>query len=612
MQGKIINKKNKLFQIGIIFLACLACFLLVKQPKKAVQAIDPIFPLVKFEGEYRLEGGEWEPISKDEHISSRKGDVFLRGYFKLLNPETGEVLGNASTGMYIAVYLNHLNLSLYDNENVVYMTDTENSEIGIATCGQVWDTIPIIDEAKPLTICLRNPHTYGNENAINEFLNSPAVYIVGEFEKEKMEDGSFQRNIGIAVAIVSIAIFGVSIFASQIRVKNSKELAVIGSIILFAGGYYFFSSTNISLVHNNYRINTTILCMCKELYILFSTMILWKVLTVKTMKVGKVLLGISLVALVVLWICTLPEWLCFYDSWCLWSVIECFVCVGLILCLLLEVKESGKENLHIYAVAFCLLLSYLVDYVAGCLGWWDTQFLSMLFFFFIFAVAVLLTLRILPQQMVAVAKNKELEMEKKILQAELKESRISVMMSQIQPHFLYNSLAVIQELCHEEPEKAEKAIGNLAEFLKGNMSILLSDKVVSFADELNHTKKYLEMEYLRFEDQLSVVYEINTDNFCLPALTLQPIVENAVRYGVRKNEDGGMVRITTNEYKEFYEVIVEDDGPGLNPEEFYQGEGMHIGIKNVRERLAHMCGGELIIESTQGKGTKVFIRISRE
>ena len=83
------------------------------------------------------------------------------------------------------------------------------------------------------------------------------------------------------------------------------------------------------------------------------------------------------------------------------------------------------------------------------------------------------------------------------LKAELEQSRISVMLSQIQPHFLYNSLGVIQELCHENPQKAEKAIENMAEFLKGNMPVLLSDKVVSFGDELNHTKKYLEMEYNR-------------------------------------------------------------------------------------------------------------------
>ena len=104
------------------------------------------------------------------------------------------------------------------------------------------------------------------------------------------------------------------------------------------------------------------------------------------------------------------------------------------------------------------------------------------------------------------------------------------------------------------------------------MAISISDKMVSFKDELNHTKKYLEIEYLRFEDQLSVIYDIQVDGFCVPALTLQPIVENAVKHGVRQNEEGGTVKISSRENQMYYEILVEDDGPGFG-----------IGTKNHKE-----------------------------
>jgi hypothetical protein len=611
MKNKMEKLKNRILTIGILFILLLAVILVIKQPKQVQQASDPLFPTVKFQGEYKIADGEWVAIQEGQHISATKGDVYLKGNFKWYMPETMEPMGNVPAETVISLYLNHLNMCIYKDEQLMYQSSVEDPKLRMITCAQIWEEYMITDEEE-VTVVLTNPHKYGNENAVDEFLNSPALYVGGENIQKRLEQGSVQRTLGIVIFIAAIAILGMSLFASQIKVESSKEIAIAGCVILFAAGYYFFSSKNICLFHEDYRINTVALCLCKELYMLFSTVMIWKGLKSKSGKAGKVLLWISLIAMLVLILLSLTEQMYFYDGWCVWSLIEVFICIGLIICIFVDMKINGKENLHIYSISFCILLCYILDFVAGYFGWWESQFLSMVFFFFIFAGAVLVTLKLLPQNMIAHARAKELEMEKKVLQAELKESRISVMMSQIQPHFLYNSLGVIQELCHENPQKAEKAIENMAEFLKGNMTVLLSDKVVSFGDELNHTKKYLEMEYLRFEDQLSVIYEINVDDFCLPALTLQPIVENAVRYGVRKNEEGGTIRISTRENKEFYEVIVQDDGPGLNPDESNMGDGMHIGIKNVRERLIHICGGELLLETEPGKGTCVTIRVRKD
>ena len=194
------------------------------------------------------------------------------------------------------------------------------------------------------------------------------------------------------------------------------------------------------------------------------------------------------------------------------------------------------------------------------------------------------------------------------------EQRIQIMMTQIQPHFLYNSLTVIQELCRSDPAQAEAATVQFANYLRGNMDALQTNSPIPFGQELEHTRQYLALEEMRFEDKLTVRYDIQCESFLLPNLTLQPIVENAVRHGVRGNADGrGEVVIATRETPDCYEITVKDNGPGFDPEKQPKDQGSsHVGIQNVRQRLAQMCGGELKIESIPGAGTCVTIALPKE
>ena len=194
------------------------------------------------------------------------------------------------------------------------------------------------------------------------------------------------------------------------------------------------------------------------------------------------------------------------------------------------------------------------------------------------------------------------------------EQRVQIMLTQIRPHFLYNSLTVIQDLCRTNPEQAENATIQFAKYLRGNMDALQNNAPVPFAEELEHTKEYLTLEQMRFEDKLTVRYDIQCETFYLPTLTLEPIVENAVRHGVRGNIDGrGEVIIATREYPNRYEITVTDNGPGFDPNKLPKDQGRsHIGLRNVRDRLAQMCGGTMNIASAPGKGTRVTITIPKE
>ena len=183
--------------------------------------------------------------------------------------------------------------------------------------------------------------------------------------------------------------------------------------------------------------------------------------------------------------------------------------------------------------------------------------------------------------------------------------RIQIMLGQIQPHFLYNTLGAIKSTYYDDPELARGAIDQFTDFLRHNMDSLTDDQPISFEKELAHVRCYLDLLQLRFGDSLHVEYDLECTDFRIPTLTLQPLVENAVSYGVRKNPKGnGLVIIRTRELPESYEVSVIDNGPGFVPDNVPgDSERSHIGIQNVRSRLHSAIGAELTIRSEPGKGT---------
>ena len=200
-----------------------------------------------------------------------------------------------------------------------------------------------------------------------------------------------------------------------------------------------------------------------------------------------------------------------------------------------------------------------------------------------------------------------------ILESELIQARISVMLSQIQPHFLYNSLNTIRYLCTEDPQKAEQAVIDFASFLRGNVDSLSSNGLITFERELEHVNHYFSLEKNRFGDRVNIVYDIGVSDFMLPPLTLQPIVENAVRYGITKKEEGGIVTIKTRETDEDYIITIHDDGVGfdINNIRIKDDKRTHVGIENVKKRLIDQCNGGLDIQSIPDKGNTVVLKVNK-
>ena len=192
---------------------------------------------------------------------------------------------------------------------------------------------------------------------------------------------------------------------------------------------------------------------------------------------------------------------------------------------------------------------------------------------------------------------------------ELMQSQMSLAISQIQPHFLYNTLSTIAELCRKDSAMAEEVTNRFALYLRGNLEHMGDSFPVEFSKELKHVQTYLWIEKIRFQEELQVVYDIQTEDFIIPALTVQPLVENAVKHGMMGSENVCTITIRTKCVERGYQVIIEDDGCGFDPEQVKNDGRKHIGIESVRNRLKFMVGGILTVRSVIGKGTTVIIEI---
>ena len=189
-------------------------------------------------------------------------------------------------------------------------------------------------------------------------------------------------------------------------------------------------------------------------------------------------------------------------------------------------------------------------------------------------------------------------------QQEIAHQRASIMVLQMRPHFIYNTMTSIYYLCKLDPEKAQQVIMDFTSYLRRNFTAIASEKTIPFTEELEHTRAYLAVEQAQFEDTLFVDYDIPHTGFYLPPLTLQPVVENAVKHGMDPDADPLHISIRTRETASGSEIVVENTGLEF---EAAQNNEPHIALDNIRERLETMCGGTLEIVPKDQGGTIVRI-----
>lgn len=203
--------------------------------------------------------------------------------------------------------------------------------------------------------------------------------------------------------------------------------------------------------------------------------------------------------------------------------------------------------------------------------------------------------------------------ERKKLEVENNLAQTSILISQVQPHFMYNAITAIRYLCIKDPHAARDALGDFAQFLRDNLESINNTRPVTLQRELGHVEAYLDLEKLRFGDKINVEYEINEENILMPAMTLQPLVENAVKHGITKKVEGGNIWIKTWSDNLDGIILIKDDGVGFDTEKPVDNEGERksVGIENIRKRLTIISGGSIEITSLPGEGTKALVKIPK-
>lgn len=200
------------------------------------------------------------------------------------------------------------------------------------------------------------------------------------------------------------------------------------------------------------------------------------------------------------------------------------------------------------------------------------------------------------------------ERELLVKQTELSENKVSLLMEQIHPHFIYNSLQQIALLCDEDPGSVKNAIFNFSGYLRKNFEALTNEGMIPFSQELEHVDTYIALAEILPSRNFYVEKDFEVTDFYLPALVVQPLVENAILYGIGMSTEGDKIVLSTRIEHGYIVIKVSDDGHGVVTQLPSQKKRKSVGTQNVKTRLKILCQGELSINKTPN-GTDAIIRI---
>jgi two-component system LytT family sensor kinase len=195
----------------------------------------------------------------------------------------------------------------------------------------------------------------------------------------------------------------------------------------------------------------------------------------------------------------------------------------------------------------------------------------------------------------------------------LVEARLAALTSQINPHFLFNTLNSVSSLIRSNPDQARAMVVKLSKVLR--RLLRMHDNFTTLAEELSFIEDYLSIEVVRFGEKLRFVRDVADDTLAMlvPSMLLQPLVENSIKHGLSGKVEGGTIRIHTHRTESRLFLVVEDDGVGISETKLASllDHGMGIGVGNVNERLKVLFGDNyrMWIESQTGRGTRVQIEV---
>ena len=563
------------------------------------------------EGEYSLDGGEWKSIDNTKPINEHFHKAVFKGNF------TKQVKANHTTTMDIVS--KNVWYTLYDSSGEVldeyrrspgdmeegsgYMAEKMINTPGYYIMTEYVQIEPEYKSDDRFTLVVEYPYELDTESF------SDCFYVMTSYS-DGLYLNFFFEILPAGLMFLLVCFFGVFFFpiASGLLGRIDFRYIAFGILCFFAG--LFMVVNKISGYMNLWIIDPTVCMMTDKLAgCFFAIAVLIYLRSLLRGKAVKIIANFVITAFFALTVlCVILHAANTADMMATAGIRYLAVIVlAAIMTVLLCIEIRGKKGF--------VLIDYLISWLP--LG----IFLMIDMFDFYLHISGSKYLQIglaitIIYQMVRFGMDFSRQYKEAIryqqVQRELYEAKVSVMVSQIRPHFMYNALSSIAILCKLNPDTAYNATVTFSDYLRGNMDSLKQTAPVPFETELEHLKKYLYIEKLRFDDELKIEYDIQDTDFEIPLLSVQPLVENAVKHGVGQKEGGGTVKISTRDTGTAHEVIIEDDGVGFDTNAKKDDGRSHVGMENTKKRLYDMCGGEVIITSEIGKGTTAKMIIPKK
>ncbi|WP_407312414.1 histidine kinase [Desulfosporosinus sp. SB140] len=276
-----------------------------------------------------------------------------------------------------------------------------------------------------------------------------------------------------------------------------------------------------------------------------------------------------------------------------------------------------RDNARLMFIAFGI---FVMTILADILHYLGIGGINISYMFLYGNFAVILAMSFVQSQQQALTHKKLILYNQKLVEADKLKDKImatemSFLQAQIKPHFLYNALSAIANICENDGTKASKLIIDLAIYLRGSLEFNHLDKRVTIEKELEFIETYFNIEQARFGQKIQLLKELSiSSNVQIPVLILQPLVENAVRHGISKKQEGGRVTVRLMTYEKGIRIEIEDDGIGMEEERLIpllseRRNGQGVGLLNIHHRLLRLYGRGLDISSEVGRGTCVRLVI---
>ena len=521
---------------------------------------------------------------------------------------TGHFSKDIPVGEHLFFKLNHLTCRLEINGKTVYETQAVPENTFLHSMGAEWISLSMpetISTKDTVAIALSTIYPTNSNDSLVDFFHFLCAGSERNLFQSLLANEGISLCIGIALSVIGIIFATISSILLLLKVENVKKIFLFSEFVFVNGIWFIIKCDAIIFIAPNALFLNILDIFCQYFITLGALRYAYVYCSGRRARCLGVCKNITVFFILLNIFVDLFTRYDFYDLISVGVILNCIFVACIAVCLFCEFqKQKSSEIRFLLITSIPLILGGFGEILNYLLGFCPVS----LIFCISFAFFTLLEMNCFIYEMKCTA-DAAAKAEK--LEKELMQSKVACMLSQIQPHFLYNTLAAIKQLCDENPKKASYAIDYFASFLRGNFDSLTSTVPIPFCKELKHVENYLALEKMRFEERLHIVYRISCIDFLLPPLTLQPLVEMVIRYDITKKAEGGTLTLTVNESDGQIILQIKDDVVGYELTKDID-ERNKIAFLNIRSRLKEQCGGTLSISSGMNVGTMVEITLPKK